>query len=86
MDLKTKQIKSAKIEKLEKVIHHGLVKYKFESGLEITATQDHPFRIENKGWASLKPNKSKQYKDFENIDKINIGDFFLTVSGTDKLI
>ena len=49
LDLETKEIKSAKIEKLEKVIHHGLVRYKFESGIEITATQDHPFRIENKG-------------------------------------
>lgn len=86
MDLETKQIKSSKIEKLEKVNHHSLVKYKFESGLEITATQDHPFRVENKGWSSLKPNKSKQYKGFESIDKINIGDFFLTANRTDKLI
>ena len=83
---KQKEIKSAKIEKLEKVIHHGLVRYKFESGIEITATQDHPFRIENKGWASLKPDKSKQYKGFENIEKIYIGDLFLTEKGTDKLI
>ncbi len=86
LDLKTKQIKSAKIEKLEKVLHHGLVKYKFESGLEITATQDHPFRIENKGWASLEPDKSRQYKGFENIGKISIADFFLTINGVDKLI
>lgn len=86
LDLKTKQFKSAEIEKLEKVLHHGLVKYKFESGLEITATQDHPFRIENKGWASLKPDKSNQYKGFENISKISIGDFFLTINGIDKLI
>lgn len=86
LDLETKEIKSAKIEKLEKVIHHGLVRYKFESGIEITATQDHPFRIENKGWASLKPDKSKQYKGFENIENIYIGDLFLTEKGTDKLI
>jgi len=85
MDLETNQLKSTKIEKLEKVIHSGLVKYKFESGLEITATQDHPFRIENKGWASLKPDKSKQYKGFENIDKIETGDLFITLDGTDKL-
>lgn len=86
LDLVTGQIKSAKIEKLEKVIHHGLVIFKFESGLEITATQDHPFRIENKGWASLKPDKSVFYKGFDNIVKINIGDFFLTANGTDKLV
>ena len=86
IDLETNQIKSAKIEKLEKVIHHGLVKYKFESGLEITATQDHPFRIEKQSWASLKPDKSKQYKGFENIEKVELGDFFLTAEGSDKLI
>jgi hypothetical protein len=86
MDLETKQIKSAKIEKLENVIHHGLVKYKFEGGLEITATQDHPFRIENNVWASLQPEKSKQYEGFENIAKIKVGDSFLTANGADKLI
>lgn len=86
MDFNTKTIKSAKIEKTEKVIHHGLVTYRFESGLKITATQDHPFKIYNKGWASLKPDKSKQYKGFENIEKIKIGDFFITVNGTEKLV
>lgn len=86
MDMETSQIKSAKVEKLEKVIHHGLVRYKFESGLEIVVTQDHPFRVRDKGWASLKPDKSEQYKGYENIEKVNIGDLFLTVSGTDRLI
>lgn len=86
MDFDTKTIKSAKIEKTEKVIHHGLVTYRFESGMTITATQDHPFRIDNKEWASLKPDKSKQYKGFESIDKINIGDIFNTAIGTEKLV
>lgn len=86
MDFDTKTIKSAKIEKTEKVIHHGLVTYRFESGLTITSTQDHPFKIDNKGWASLKPDKSNQYKGFENIDKIKIGDFFIAENGTEKLV
>jgi hypothetical protein len=86
LDLETKQIKSAKIEKLENVKHHGLLKYKFESGLEITATKNHPFRIEKNIWASLEPDKTKQYEGFENIDKIKVGDIFLTSNGTDKLI
>lgn len=86
MDFDTKTLKSSKIEKTEKVIHHGLVTYRFESGLTITSTQDHPFKIDNKGWASLKPDKSKQYKGFENIDKIIIGDFFITANGTEKLV
>jgi hypothetical protein len=86
MDFDTKTLKSSKIEKTEKVLHHGLVTYRFESGLTITSTQDHPFKIDNKGWASLKPDKSKQYKGFENIDKIIIGDFFITANGTEKLV
>ncbi len=86
MDFETKSIKFTKIEKLENVIHHELVTYQFESGLKITTTQDHPFKIQDKGWASLIPIKSKQYQGFENIDKINIGDFFLTANGTDKLV
>lgn len=86
MDFDTKTIKSTKIEKTENVKHHGLATYHFESGLTITVTQDHPFKVDKKGWASLKPNKSKQYKGFENIYKIEIGDLFITVNGTDKLV
>jgi hypothetical protein len=54
--------------------------------LTITATQDHPFKIDKKGWSSLKPDKSKQYKGFANINKIKIGDFFITANGTEKLV
>ena len=86
MNLETNQIQSAKIEKVETVKHHALVQYKFESGTKITATQDHPFRVENKGWAALKPENSKQYKGFQEISTINIGDLFLTANGKDKLI
>lgn len=86
LDMETHELKSAKIEKLESVVHHGLVTYTFESGLEITATQDHPFKIQNKGWASLKPERSEYYKSFENIQKIDLGDVFVKSNGTDKLI
>ncbi|MEM6376949.1 MAG: hypothetical protein AAF705_01975, partial [Bacteroidota bacterium] len=86
LDFETNQIKKAKIEQLEKVTHHGLVRYNFESGLAVTVTKDHPFRIAKKGWASLKPEKSKQYKGFENIEQVDIGDLFITSNGTDKLI
>lgn len=86
MDFKTQEIKSAKIEKLEKVVHQGLVTYKFESGLKITATRDHPFKLDEKGWSSLQPDKSKQYKGFEKIEKIQIGDLFITFKATEKLI
>lgn len=86
IDVKTNKKKSAKIEKLERVKHGDLVTYTFESGLSITATQDHPFLIKNKGWCSLAPDKSKQYKGFEEISKMQIGDLFLTSKKPDKLL
>lgn len=85
-DFKNGSIQSAVIQKLEHVIHQGLITYQFASGLTITATQDHPFFIQDKGWSSLQPNNSSQYKGFDNIQKINIGDLFLTTDGTDQLI
>ena len=86
MDLESGKIKSAKVEKLEKVIHHGLITYKFSSGKEITTTKDHPFSIMHKGWASLSPEQSRQYKGFQKISLVEIGDLFMTKQGTDKLI
>jgi hypothetical protein len=86
VDLKTKEISCAKVEKTAKAIHHSLVTYKFESGREITSTQDHPFIIVDKGWASLKPIQSRQYKGFDKILKISIGDYFITEYGRDKLV
>ena len=91
VDLVNSEIKTSKIEKLEKVIHYGLVTYTFESGLKITSTKDHPFMVINKGWSSLKPEQSKQYKSFEYISKIEIGDLFQSLANenqlkTDKLI
>lgn len=85
VDFEKEQVKFAKIEQLERVTHKGLVTYILESGKEITATQDHPFKIQGKGWASLKPYKSNQYKGFENVGMITVGDFFLSVDGPDKL-
>ncbi len=86
MDPETGQLYTTQIKKLEKVIHHNLVTYKFESGFSITVTQDHPFKIKNKGWASLKPHQSRQYKGFEQVNIINIGDQFHTATGVEKLV
>ena len=76
----------ATVEKTERVKHGGLVTYIFESGKEITTTKDHPFKLKDKSWASLAPHQSKQYKGFEHIETIEVGDFFLTIAGEDQLI
>ncbi|MCX2745495.1 hypothetical protein OO013_16565 [Mangrovivirga sp. M17] len=86
MNLETRDVTSARIEKLENVIHHRMITYQFESGLKITATLDHPFMIQNKGWASFLPSQSSQYKGFENIKTIVPGDLFITPDGFERLI
>lgn len=84
-DFETQKLKSTTIEKLISVMHHGLVTYQFESGLTITSTQDHPYQVLKKGWASLKPDQSAQYEGFEGIQKIEVGDFFITYQGPERL-
>lgn len=85
MDFESKELKVTTIEKLESVAHHGLVTYQFESGLTITSTQDHPYHLLKKGWASLKPDHSAQYEGFEGIQKIEVGDLFITANGAERL-
>jgi hypothetical protein len=85
MDFESQELKVTTIEKLESVVHHGLVTYQFESGLTITSTQDHPYHIFKKGWASLKPDHSAQYEGFERIQKIEPGDLFITANGPERL-
>lgn len=84
LDRKTGELKTAVVEKLEKVMHHNLVKYVFENGKEITATQDHPFMVKDKGWASLKPVNSSQYSGLEKVHLIEVYDEFVscTIEGT----
>ena len=84
-DFESQELKVTTIEKMESVVHHGLVTYQFESGLTITSTQDHPYHILKKGWASLKPDQSAQYEGFERIQKIEVGDLFITANGPERL-
>lgn len=76
---------STTIEKLEKANHTHMVKYTFTNGKEITATSDHPFMVKGKGWSSSNPEQTKQYKGFENVNRVEVGDGFLTVNGTNTL-
>ncbi len=74
------------VEKVEAVVHNNLVTYVFESGATITATQDHPFMVNGKGWCSLQPNKTRLYESFNEVNKIMVGDDFTTIELTDKLV
>ena len=80
-DPETNRLRPAIVEQVAKIVHHGIVKYAFDNGREIVATQDHPFLVSGKGWASLKPEASSQYKGFEDISKIALGDAFEIYDG-----
>ncbi len=76
---------STTIEKLEKATHTDMVKYTFSNGTEIVATPDHPFMVRAKGWASLKPEQTKQYKGYEKVNKVKVGDQFFTINSSGTL-
>jgi hypothetical protein len=84
-DYTNKKFASSIIQKLEKITHSKLVKYCFENGNTIIATQDHPILLDQKGWASLNPIKSSQYLGFESINKIEIGDNFICKAENNKI-
>lgn len=73
------------VENIELAKHCGLVSYIFENNIKITATQDHPFLIVDKGWSSLLPEKSRLYKGYEDVKKIKIGDSFRFVGAKGEI-
>lgn len=76
---------SATVEKVEAVTHSRMVKYSFNNGTEITATPDHPFMVRAKGWSSLNPDQTKQYKGFENVSEVKVGDGFFIINSEGTL-
>ena len=62
------------------VNHCNLVTYTFDNGTSITATDDHPL-LTTHGWASMNPIKSANYKGFDGVAQIAVGDQFVTESG-----
>jgi hypothetical protein len=85
-NIKTKEPVTSKIVGIIKVNHSNLVRLSFEEGVEIIATDDHPFWIINKGWSSLNPKKSKQYSNMEKIGHIELGDEFQYISTDGKVM
>lgn len=68
----TQDFQSSKILDLENKLHDNFINYKFDD-LVIKVTDDHPFLGEN-GWLSFNTEGSKQYKGFDSIEKIKVGD------------
>jgi len=72
------------VEDTEAVRHRNLVKYTFEDGSSITATQDHPFLVDEKGWSSFNPKKTGAYVGFQDVRQIEISDQFIRYETTGK--
>ena len=64
-----------------------VVKYKFESGKELVATEDHPIYVIGKGWTSYSDSLSNTLYNLEEpVKKIEIGDVIKLYNQTDILI
>jgi len=69
------------IEEMIQVKHGHFIDYVFDHGT-ITATPDHPFYAQNKGWASSNPEStSNHYKNYSNVAQIAINDEFILNNG-----
>jgi len=80
-DFEKRQNKEVTIEEMIQVKHIHFITYIFDHDT-ITATPDHPFYLENKGWASLDPKAtSNRYKNYPNVGQIDINDEFTLRNG-----
>ena len=70
----------ATVQETASVTHCNLVTYTFDNGATITATDDHPL-LTTHGWASMNPIKSANYKGFDGVSQIAVGDQIVTESG-----
>lgn len=62
--------------------HDNLVQLDFGCAI-VTATDDHPFYIKDKGWCSVNPEKTRIYRNMENATALAIGDaaYYLDAQG-----
>lgn len=59
---------------------------RFADGRFINTSEDHPFYVVNKGYASIKPDPSVKYKDLGIPEQLIVGDFVLDQNGNENEI
>ena len=85
-DFEKRQNKEVTIEEMIQVKHIHFITYIFDHDT-ITATPDHPFYLENKGWASSDPKAtSNRYKNYPNVGQIAINDEFTLRNGKKAIL
>jgi len=73
-DFQTKQLAKTQVTQLVTTKHSNLFKLTFEDR-ELIVTDDHPFYVEHKQWASLNPDKSNHaYMQEQPVDQLQTGD------------
>ena len=85
-DFEKGQNKEVIIEEMIQVKHIHFITYIFDHDT-ITATPDHPFYLENKGWASSDPKATtNRYKNYPNVGQIAINDEFTLRNGKKAIL
>lgn len=69
---------------LEKAIHNNLVILDF-GNFEIASTDDHPYFVQNKGWSSMNPLKTSNYKNMKGAQQLELGDSVILLSDDDRI-
>lgn len=79
------KFEKTKVISVAKVPHNNLVEIDFGDKV-ITSTDDHPYLSEN-GWKSCKPNGTKNYKGYEGVKELKVGDkiYFIGENGKAEL-
>ena len=64
--------------------HHNLYRLTFQDR-EIVVTDDHPFYVAGKGWASIVPSEPEVYVGFSDLIHLATGDNLLMIKGSSEL-
>lgn len=82
----TDVLDTVQVEALATVVHDSLRRLAFADGRTVTATADHPFWVNNGGWASLAPELTMARYAYGAALLLRPGDSCLAFSGSGRLI
>lgn len=68
-------------------VHHNNLQTFILGETTVTATEDHPFWVANKGWCSRNPSQTiARYSNYESVQLLEIGDTIQLVSGAESTL
>ncbi|MFD0963831.1 DUF6443 domain-containing protein [Pseudofulvibacter geojedonensis] len=84
-NIETNKIEISKVLRIDTPIHSNLVKVGFSDNTINNNTQDHPYYVKNKGWASVNPELTYKNYGFK-VNKLDIGDICFKLINKNELI